>query len=156
MAAFTLAKVPGPSGTGDSKQATVGLLSWDYATAGVPVFFLLANIGWGWGWERDWYERGLKWVWEEVVCVCECARKCVLTSRRLCKWCCGPMGPIAAPSPDPICSTSIWTLLSSRMPLVLAKFWRCCRNATRPENTDKTKQCKVDIDSKQLINRTTY
>lgn len=62
----------------------------------------------------------------------------MLTSKRLCKWCCGPTGLMAAASPDPICSTSIWTLLSSRMPLVLARFWRCCRNATRPESRRKT------------------
>lgn len=66
-----------------------------------------------------------------------------LTSRRLCKWCCGPRGPMAAPSPEPICSTSIWTLFSSRMPLVLAKFWRCCRNATRPESTNNTKSVLI-------------
>ena len=131
-------QAPGPRGTGDSKQATVGCLLWGYTTACVPLFFLWPI--WGedsrgdWGWERVWEEKDLEWVWVKGVCLCDHAVR--LTSRRLCKWCCGPRGPMAAPSPEPICSTSIWTLFSSRMPLVLARFWRCCRNATRPESTN--------------------
>lgn len=35
-------------------------------------------------------------------------------------------------SSDPICSYSNWTLFSSRIPLVRARFWRCCLNATIP------------------------
>lgn len=35
-------------------------------------------------------------------------------------------------SSDPICSYSNWTLFSSSIPLVLARFWRCCLNATIP------------------------
>ena len=81
--------------------------------------------------QNRFYARQRSWS----MCLCEHAER--LTSKRLCKWCCGPRGSMAAPSPEPICSTSIWTLLSSRMPLVLAKFWRCCRNATRPVRIKK-------------------
>lgn len=85
--------------------------------------------------------------WKRRNCVCVFVRDYAagLTSRRLCKWCCGPKGSMVTPSPEPICSTSSWTLFSSRMPLVLAKFWRCCRNATRPESTDESPQNRVSI-----------
>lgn len=88
------------------------------------------------------------WKRRNCVCVCVFVRDYAagLTSRRLCKWCCGPKGSMVTPSPEPICSTSSWTLFSSRMPLVLAKFWRCCRNATRPESTDESPQNRVSID----------
>lgn len=91
------------------------------------IFFFFLWRSWGEGsWATVKSVTGFEWraVW-------------MLTSKRLCKWCCCPMGLMAAPSEDPICSTSIWTLLSSRMPLVLARFWRCCRNATRPESRRK-------------------
>lgn len=35
-------------------------------------------------------------------------------------------------SSDLICSYSSWTLFSSKIPLVRARFWRCCLNATIP------------------------
>lgn len=110
----------------------------------VFFFFFLVTRGqdsrWGWMWQQV-----LK---EKELCVCVFVRDYAagLTSRRLCKWCCGPKGSMVTPSPEPICSTSSWTLFSSRMPLVLAKFWRCCRNATRPESTDESPQNRVSID----------
>lgn len=75
-----------------------------------------------------------------------------LTSSRLCKWCCVPRRPETASSSEPIRSTSIWTLFSSKMPLVLARFWRCCRNATRPESRNQT-EIKND---KRIINFFNY
>ncbi len=42
---------------------------------------------------------------------------------------CGLMVGLPPPPPSP---NTIWALFSSRKPLVLARFWRCCLNATKP------------------------
>lgn len=59
MVAFTLASAPGPSGMWDSKQATVGCLSWGYTTAWVPDFF---PLWWSWGENSCGIAPALHWV----------------------------------------------------------------------------------------------
>lgn len=118
--AFTL----GSGGTADSKQAPVGRLLVALRNKAEPLSSFLAGDHGGeesLGGGESSPPNGVRDKEYEPTCVCAFAAL-ALTSSRLCKWCCGPMGPMAAPSPDPICSTSIWTLLSSRMPLVLARF----------------------------------